>query len=110
MTEVVTVATTQVVAASTHIPAAKPAVVNVSTPISAAKPAAKPKVLKIVAAALAVSTRKRKGVVIRDPEEELHDDTLAETISMKDKGKGILVEDPKPMKKKDQIEMDAEYA
>nr|GFD44082.1 hypothetical protein [Tanacetum cinerariifolium] len=33
--------------------------------------AAKPKVIKI-AAALAVSTRRRKGVVIRDPEEELH--------------------------------------
>nr|GEY58095.1 hypothetical protein [Tanacetum cinerariifolium] len=28
---------------------------------------------------------------------------------MKDKGKGILIEDPKPMKKKDQVEMDAEY-
>nr|GEW87585.1 hypothetical protein [Tanacetum cinerariifolium] len=80
-----------------------------STPISAAKPGAKPKVLKITAAALAVSTRKRKGVVIRDPKEELHDDTPAETLSVKDKGKGILVEDPKPMKKKDQIEMDAEY-
>nr|GEY87919.1 hypothetical protein [Tanacetum cinerariifolium] len=74
------------------------------------KPAAKPKVLKIVATAPAVSTRKRKGVVIRDPEEELHDDTSVETLSVKDKGKGILVEDPKPMKKKDQIEMDAEYA
>nr|GEZ32384.1 hypothetical protein [Tanacetum cinerariifolium] len=109
MTEVVTAATTQVVAASTPIPAAKPAIVDVSTPISAAKPAAKPKVLKIVAAAPAVSTRKRKGVVIRDPEEELHDDTPAETLSVKDKGKGILVKDPKPMKKKDQIEMDAEY-
>nr|GFB49895.1 hypothetical protein [Tanacetum cinerariifolium] len=76
-----------------------------STPI----PAAKPKVLKI-AAAPAVSTRKRKGVVIRDPEEELHTDTPAETLTVKDKGKGILIEDPKPMKKKDQIEMDAEYA
>nr|GEV26587.1 hypothetical protein [Tanacetum cinerariifolium] len=53
---------------------------------------------------------KEKGVVIRDPEEELHDDTPAETQSAKDKGKGILVEDPKPMKKKDQIAMDAEYA
>nr|GFC71645.1 hypothetical protein [Tanacetum cinerariifolium] len=99
----------KVVAASTPIPAAKPAVVAVSTPISAVKPAAKPKVLKIVAT-LAVSTRKRKGVIIRDLEEELHDDTLAETLSVKDKGKGILVEDPKPMKKKDQIEIDAEYA
>nr|GFB17713.1 hypothetical protein [Tanacetum cinerariifolium] len=99
-----------VVAASIPIPAAKPAVVAVSTPISATKPAAKPKVLKIIPAAPAVSTRKRKGVVIRDPEEELHDDTPAETQSAKDKGKGILVKDLKPMKKKDQIEMDAEYA
>nr|GFA71245.1 hypothetical protein [Tanacetum cinerariifolium] len=30
--------------------------------------------------------------------------------SAKDKGKGIFVEDPKPIKKKDQIAMDAEYA
>nr|GEU53656.1 hypothetical protein [Tanacetum cinerariifolium] len=79
-------------------------VVAVSTPI----PAAKPKFLKI-AAALAVSTRRRKGVVIRDPEEELHTDTPAETPTVKDKGKVILIEDPKPIKKKDQVEMDAEY-
>nr|GEU77617.1 hypothetical protein [Tanacetum cinerariifolium] len=92
--------------ASIPIPAVEPAVVA----ISVAKPAAKPKVLKIVPAALTVSTRKRKGVVIRDPEEELHDDTPAETQSAKDKGKGILVEDPKPMKKKDQIAIDEEYA
>nr|GFD20231.1 hypothetical protein [Tanacetum cinerariifolium] len=98
MTEVVTAAATQVVAISTPIPAAKPAVVDVSTPISAAKPAAKHKVLKIVLAAPAVSTRKRKGVVIRDPKEEIHDDTPAETLSVKDKGKDILVKDPKPMK------------
>nr|GEZ45375.1 hypothetical protein [Tanacetum cinerariifolium] len=91
ITEVVTAAATQVVAAS--------------TPISVAKP----KSLKI-AAAPAVSTRKRKRVVIRDPEEELHIDTPAETPTVKDKGKGILIEDPKPMKKKDQVEMDAEYA
>nr|GEX72536.1 hypothetical protein [Tanacetum cinerariifolium] len=95
ITEVVTAVATQVAAAS--------------TPIPAAKPAAKPKVLKI-AAAPAVSTRKRKGVVIRDPEEELHTETPAKTPIVKDKGKGILIEDPKPMKKKDQIEMDAEYA
>nr|GEY83840.1 hypothetical protein [Tanacetum cinerariifolium] len=91
MTEVVTVAATQVAAAS--------------IPISAAKP----KILKI-AAAHVVSTRKRKGVVIKDPEEELHTDTPAETSTVKDKGKGILIKDPKPIKKKDQIEMDVEYA
>nr|GFC12635.1 hypothetical protein [Tanacetum cinerariifolium] len=33
-----------------------------------------------------------------------------ETSTVKDKGKGILIEVPKPMKKKDQVEMDAEYA
>nr|GFA94432.1 hypothetical protein [Tanacetum cinerariifolium] len=91
ITKVVTASATQVAAASTPIPAAKP------------------KVLKI-AAAPAVSTRRRKGVVIRDPEEELHIDTPAETPTVKDKGKGILIEDLKPIKKKDQIEMDAEYA
>nr|GFC87892.1 hypothetical protein [Tanacetum cinerariifolium] len=84
MTKVVTAAATQVVAASTPIPAAKPAVAAAITPISAAKPVAKPKVLKVVLIAPAVSTSKRKGVVIRDPEEELHDDTLAETQSAKD--------------------------
>nr|GFA38010.1 hypothetical protein [Tanacetum cinerariifolium] len=100
ITEVVTAATTQV------IPAAELVVAVVSTPISAAKP----KGLKVVPAAPTVSTRKRKRVVIRDPEEELHDDTPTETQSAKDKGKGIFVEDPKPIKKKDQIAMDAEYA
>nr|GFC20896.1 hypothetical protein [Tanacetum cinerariifolium] len=80
-------------------------VVAAITPI----PAAKPKILKIDAASV-VSTKRRKGVVIRDPEEELHIDTLAETPTVKDKGKGILIEAPKPMKKKDQVEMDAEYA
>nr|GEW20345.1 hypothetical protein [Tanacetum cinerariifolium] len=77
-----------------------------NTPI----PAAKPKTLKIAATAPAVSTRRRKGVVIRDPEEELHTDTPTETPTVKDKGKGILIEDLKPMKKKDQVEMDADYA
>nr|GEY39510.1 hypothetical protein [Tanacetum cinerariifolium] len=98
---------TEVVTAATQdIPAAKSVVAAVSTPASTAKP----KVLKVVPAALTVSTRKRKGVVIRDPKEELHDDTPTETQFTKDKGKGILVEDPKPIKKKDQIAMDAEYA
>nr|GEW98813.1 hypothetical protein [Tanacetum cinerariifolium] len=57
----------------------------------------------------AASTRKRKGVVIRDPEEESTAIIPAETKS-KDKGKGIMVEEPKPIKKKQQVEMDEEYA
>nr|GEW20669.1 hypothetical protein [Tanacetum cinerariifolium] len=91
MTEVVTAAATQVAASSTPIPVAKPRILTIT-------------------AAPAVSTRRRKGVLIRDPKEELHSDTPAETLKVKDKGKGILIEAPKPMKKKDQIEMDAEYA
>nr|GFD46361.1 hypothetical protein [Tanacetum cinerariifolium] len=91
MTEVVTAAATQVAAASIPIPAAKLKTLTIT-------------------AAPAVSTRRRKGVVIRDTEEELPSDTPAETLKVKDKGKGILIEDPKPMKKKDQIEMDVEYA
>nr|GEX82919.1 reverse transcriptase domain-containing protein [Tanacetum cinerariifolium] len=57
-----------------------------------------------------VTAAASQGVIIRDPEEELSLKTPAETPKVKDKGKGILVETPKPMKKKDQIELDAEYA
>nr|GEY47235.1 hypothetical protein [Tanacetum cinerariifolium] len=54
------------------------------------------------------ATRRRRGVIIRDPEEESSTNTPAETKS-KDKGKGILVEEPKPMKKKQQVEMDEAF-
>nr|GFA02140.1 hypothetical protein [Tanacetum cinerariifolium] len=91
--EVVTTAKliTDVVTAASQVSAA-------STTISAAKPS-------IPVAALTVV-----GVIIRDPEEELSSKTPTETPKLKDKGKGILVETPKPIKKKDQIELDAEYA
>nr|GEZ63798.1 hypothetical protein [Tanacetum cinerariifolium] len=92
ITEVVTAATSQVSAASATISAAKPSI-----------PAA---ALTVVAA----YTRRIKGVIIKDPEEELSFKTPAETPKLKDKGKGILIETPKPMKKKDQIKLDAEYA
>nr|GEV68526.1 ribonuclease H-like domain-containing protein [Tanacetum cinerariifolium] len=91
MTDVVTAAASQVSAASATIPAAKLSI-----------PAAAPIVV-------APYTRRRKGVIIRDPEEEVSLKTPAETPSLKDSSKGILVESPKPMKKKDQIELDAEY-
>nr|GEZ85546.1 hypothetical protein [Tanacetum cinerariifolium] len=84
ITDVVAATASQVSAASATIPAAKPIV--------------------------AAYTRRRKGVIIRDPKEELSTKTLAETLKVKDKVKGILVETLKPMKKKDQIELDAEYA
>nr|GFA39602.1 hypothetical protein [Tanacetum cinerariifolium] len=52
-----------------------------------------------------VASTRRRRVVIRDPEEESSAKTSAETKS-EDKGKGIMVEEPKPMKKKEQVEMD----
>nr|GEV20131.1 hypothetical protein [Tanacetum cinerariifolium] len=92
ITKVVTAATSQVSVASATISAAKPSI-----------PFAAPTVV-------AAYTRRRKGVIIRDPEEELSSKTPIKTPKLKDKGKGILIETPKPMKKKDQIELDAEYA
>nr|GEX87393.1 hypothetical protein [Tanacetum cinerariifolium] len=77
-----------------------------STTISAAKPSILAAALTVVAA----YTRRRKGVIIRDLEEELSLKTPAETPKLKHKGKGILIETPKLIKKKDQIELDAEYA
>nr|GEZ83723.1 hypothetical protein [Tanacetum cinerariifolium] len=54
---------------------------------------------------------RRKGAVIRDPEEESTTSSIISTeTKSKDKGKGIMVEEPKPLKKKQQIEMDKEYA
>nr|GFC17059.1 hypothetical protein [Tanacetum cinerariifolium] len=55
------------------------------------------------------STRQRRGVVIRDPEEESSAKIPTKTKS-KDKGKGIMVEEPKPIKKKQQVELDEAYA
>nr|GEX91502.1 hypothetical protein [Tanacetum cinerariifolium] len=94
ITNVVTAATSQVSAsaASATISAAKPSI-----------PAAAPTVV-------AAYTRRRKGVIIRDPKKELYFKTHAETPKLKDKGKGILIKTPKPMKKNDQIELDAECA
>nr|GEV77935.1 retrovirus-related Pol polyprotein from transposon TNT 1-94 [Tanacetum cinerariifolium] len=59
----------------------------------------------------AAPSRIRKGVVIRDPESESTTSTIipAKTKS-KDKGKGILVKEPKPLKKKQHIEQNEQYA
>nr|GEY55939.1 hypothetical protein [Tanacetum cinerariifolium] len=80
--------------ASTIIPAAEPNIPVVT--ITAA-------LIKVDAA----STRQRRGVVIRDLKKESTAITPDET---KNKGKGIMVEEPKPMKKKQQVEMDEAYA
>nr|GEV19512.1 hypothetical protein [Tanacetum cinerariifolium] len=69
-------------------------------------------VLTVTAALVKVaipSTRQRRGVVIRDLKEESSAKTPTETKS-KDKEKCIMVEEPKPMKKKQQVELDEAYA
>nr|GEU70710.1 putative ribonuclease H-like domain-containing protein [Tanacetum cinerariifolium] len=98
ITEVVTAASETITAASINITAAEaqvPAVILTNVPVRVTD----------------VPSRRRKEVVIRDPEEESTTSTiiLAETKS-KDKGKGILVKEPKPLKKKQQIKQDEQYA
>nr|GFA26868.1 hypothetical protein [Tanacetum cinerariifolium] len=93
--EVVTIASESVTAASTTIAVAElqvPAATITAVPV------------RVVGA----STRRRKGVVIRDPEEESTTIIPADTKS-KDKGKGIMIEELS-RKKKQQVEMDEEYA
>nr|GEV27754.1 hypothetical protein [Tanacetum cinerariifolium] len=56
------------------------------------------------------AAKRRKGVVIRDPEETATPSTIVHfEPKSKDKGKGILVEEPKPLKKQAQIEKDEAY-
>nr|GFA35595.1 hypothetical protein [Tanacetum cinerariifolium] len=57
------------------------------------------------------ATRRRKGVVIRDPEETATPSTIIHSeAKSKDKGKGILIEERKPLKKQAQIEQNEAYA
>nr|GEV18122.1 hypothetical protein [Tanacetum cinerariifolium] len=92
ITEVVTTASTTITAAEVLVPTATNA----------------------AASALTVApSRRSKGVVIRDLEESTT--TTTSTImhteaKSKDKGKGILVEDLKPLKKQAQIKQDEQYA
>nr|GEW78364.1 putative ribonuclease H-like domain-containing protein [Tanacetum cinerariifolium] len=97
ITEGVTVASETVTDASIIIPTAEPQVPAATLSAAPARVAAAP-------------SKRRKGVVIKDPEEDSTTSTIIPETKSKDKGKGILVEEPKPLKKKQQIEMDEEYA
>nr|GEV69048.1 putative ribonuclease H-like domain-containing protein [Tanacetum cinerariifolium] len=98
ITEVVTATSETVTAANTILSTTEPYVPAATITTARAKVAAGP-------------SRRRKVVVIRDPEEESTTSSIihADTKS-KDKGKGVMVEEPKPLKKKQQIKMDEEYA
>nr|GEU38664.1 putative ribonuclease H-like domain-containing protein [Tanacetum cinerariifolium] len=102
ITEVITAASETVTAASAIITAAEAQVPAATTAVTLT--AAPTRVI-------AALSRRRKGVVIRDLQEESTTSIIIPTeTKSKDKGKGILVEEPKPLKKKQQIEQDEQYA
>nr|GEX44946.1 hypothetical protein [Tanacetum cinerariifolium] len=59
----------------------------------------------------ASAPRRRRGVVIQDPEETATASVIVYSeVKYKDKGKGILIEEPKPLKRQAQIEQDKAFA
>nr|GEW93037.1 hypothetical protein [Tanacetum cinerariifolium] len=54
--------------------------------------------------------RRRRGVVIQDPEETTGSVIVHTEVQPKDKGKGILIEEPKPLKCQAQIKQDEDFA
>nr|GEV99080.1 retrovirus-related Pol polyprotein from transposon TNT 1-94 [Tanacetum cinerariifolium] len=83
--------------------AASESVTAANTTIAAAEPQVPPAIITAAPVRVdAASTRRRKGVVIRDPKKESTTIIPVNTKS-KDKGKGIMVEEPKPLKKKQQF-------
>nr|GEV01310.1 hypothetical protein [Tanacetum cinerariifolium] len=90
ITEVVTAVSTTITVADVLIPAATTAAAPTLT---------------------VAPSRRRKGVVIKDPEETTTTSTIIHSeAKSKDKGKRILVEEPKLLKKQAQIEQDKKYA
>nr|GEX57381.1 hypothetical protein [Tanacetum cinerariifolium] len=56
------------------------------------------------------AARRKKGIVIKDPQETITPSIIIHSeAKSKDKGKGILVEEPKPLKKQAQIKQDEAY-
>nr|GEV92537.1 ribonuclease H-like domain-containing protein [Tanacetum cinerariifolium] len=59
----------------------------------------------------ASAPRRRRGMIIQDPEEAATTSLNVQSeVKSKDKGKGILVEEPKPLKRQAQIEQDEAFA
>nr|GEX53517.1 ribonuclease H-like domain-containing protein [Tanacetum cinerariifolium] len=67
--------------------------------------------LQLTTVAALSDNKRRKGVVIRDPQETTTPSIIIYSeAKSKDKGKWILVKVPKPLKKQAQIEQDEKYA
>nr|GEU66043.1 hypothetical protein [Tanacetum cinerariifolium] len=96
--EVVEVVTTSKL--MTKVVTAAATITAATTPITAATITAAPS-----------AARRRKGVVIRDPKETATPSIIMHTEpKSKEKGKGIRVEEPKPLKKQAHVEQDEAYA
>nr|GEV80178.1 hypothetical protein [Tanacetum cinerariifolium] len=54
--------------------------------------------------------KRRRGVIIQDPEETTSTDVMHSKVQSKDKGKGVHTEEPKPLKSQAQIEQDETFA
>nr|GFC83670.1 hypothetical protein [Tanacetum cinerariifolium] len=72
-------------------------------------------IIKVVTTAAQVpkasALRKRRGVVIQDPKETTTASVIVQTkVKSKDKGKEILIKEPKPLKKQAQIKQDEAFA
>nr|GEW23804.1 putative ribonuclease H-like domain-containing protein [Tanacetum cinerariifolium] len=93
----VTAANDPITAASTTIPAAAAQVPTVTLTTAPARVTAAPR-------------RRTKGVIIRDTEESSPSTIIPAETKSKDKGKWILVEELKPLKKQASIEQDEQFA
>nr|GEW38675.1 hypothetical protein [Tanacetum cinerariifolium] len=53
--------------------------------------------------------RRRRGVIIQEPDETTSSVIVHSEVQSKDKGKGILIEEPKPLKGQAQIDLDEAF-
>nr|GEZ01270.1 hypothetical protein [Tanacetum cinerariifolium] len=85
-------------------------IIEVVTAASATITAATTPIIDAIITVAPSAARRRKGVVIRDPEETATPSIIIHSEpKSKDKRKGIMVEEPKPLKKQAQIEDDEAY-
>nr|GEU83525.1 hypothetical protein [Tanacetum cinerariifolium] len=108
--EVVDVVTTAKIITKV-VTAASTTITTADVPIPTATTAAAPTLTTAAPTLTATPSRRTNGVVIRDPEESTPTSTIIHSeAKSKDKGKRVLVDEPKPLKKKAQIKQDVKYA
>nr|GEU85440.1 putative ribonuclease H-like domain-containing protein [Tanacetum cinerariifolium] len=66
--------------------------------------------ITVAEATKVIVPRKKRGVIIQDPEETTTTITVQPKVQAKNKEKAILIEEPKPLKRKMKIDLDEEVA